>query len=284
MQQDVRIVEFRDHLVGVGDEVRRQVAAIELHAFDDFQLGLERLGFLDRDHALIADLLHGLRDEIADFLLAIGGDGADLCNFLGALHLLGALLEVSNRSRCRKVDAALQVHRVHAGGNGLGAFAHDGLGQHGGGGGAVTGFVIGARGNFANHLRAHVLELVFQFDFLGDRHTVLRGARGAEGLVDHDVAALRAQRHLHGIGQRVDALEHLFTGVGTEFDFFSHGIPLPLLSRTALGEKRREPGIGWFRVNGKRSEKKPRRRGSLSRSLTSCPSCLRSRRECRSLS
>ena len=41
------------------------------------------------------------------------------------------------------VDAALEIHRVHAGGDVLHAFADDRLGQHGGGGGAVTGDVGG---------------------------------------------------------------------------------------------------------------------------------------------
>jgi len=42
--------------------------------------------------------------------------------------------------------------------NCLHAFAEDGLGQNGGGGGAVTRDVAGLAGDFANHLRAHVLE------------------------------------------------------------------------------------------------------------------------------
>ena len=46
------------------------------------------------------------------------------------------------------VDAALEVHGVHAGGHVLHAFAHDGLGQHGGGGGAVTGVVAGLGSHF----------------------------------------------------------------------------------------------------------------------------------------
>src|ERR1700681_4332061 len=50
------------------------LAAIELHAFDGLELELERLRFLDRDHALIADLLHRLGDLLADHRLAIGGD------------------------------------------------------------------------------------------------------------------------------------------------------------------------------------------------------------------
>ena len=41
VDQDVGIVHFDAHLVGVGDEVRRDVAAVELHAFDDLEFGLE---------------------------------------------------------------------------------------------------------------------------------------------------------------------------------------------------------------------------------------------------
>ena len=44
-----------------------------------------------------------------------------------------------------QVDAALEVHRVHAGGDRLGAFAHDRLGEHGRRGGAVAGDVGGLR-------------------------------------------------------------------------------------------------------------------------------------------
>ena len=69
-------------------------------------------------------------------------------------------------------------------------------------------------GDFADHLRAHVLELVFELDFLGDGHAVLGDARGAEGLVDDDVAALRAERHLHRVGEDVDAAQHAVAGVG----------------------------------------------------------------------
>ena len=42
VEEDVGILELGDHLLGVGDEVGREVAAVELHAFDDLELGLER--------------------------------------------------------------------------------------------------------------------------------------------------------------------------------------------------------------------------------------------------
>jgi hypothetical protein len=106
------------------------------------------------------------------------------------------------------VDAALEIHRVHAGRNRLGAFADDRLGENGRGGGAVAGRVVGLGGHFAHHLGAHVLELVLELDLLGDRHAVLGRARRAERLLDDDVAALGTERHLHGVGENVDAAQH----------------------------------------------------------------------------
>ena len=221
VQEDVGIFELSNHLVGVGDEVGRQVAAVELHAFDDFELGLGGLGFLDGDDALVADLLHRLGDHLADFGVAIGRDGADLGDFFRGLDLLGVLVEVVDDFGDGQVDAALQVHRVHAGSNRLVAFADDRLGQNGRGGGAVAGDVVGLRGDFADHLGAHVLELVFEFDFLGDGDAVLGDARRAERLVDDDVAALGAERHLHGVGEDVDAAQHALAGIAGEFYVFS---------------------------------------------------------------
>ena len=82
INQDIRVFHLDPHLFGIGDEVRRDVAAVELHALDHFELGLERLGFLDRDHALVADLLHGVGKKAPDLRIAVGRNGADLCNLL----------------------------------------------------------------------------------------------------------------------------------------------------------------------------------------------------------
>jgi hypothetical protein len=67
----------------------------------------------------------------------------------------------------------------------------DGLGQRGGGGGAVAGLVAGAARDFANHLRTHVVELVL--DLLGDGDAVLDDPRRAPGLEKEHVAALGAE-------------------------------------------------------------------------------------------
>ena len=47
---------------------------------------------------------------------------------------------------------------------------------------------------------------------------VVRGA--PKRLLEHDVAALGAQRHLDGVGENVDAAQHALAGFAGEFDVF----------------------------------------------------------------
>src|SRR5579871_488609 len=125
-------------------------------------------------------------------------------------------------------NAALQVHRIHAGGDALHAFAHDGLGKHRSGGGAIASDIVSFGGDFANHLRAHVLELVGKLDFFGDSDAVFGGARGAEGFLNHHIAAFGPERDADGVGEDVDAAQHFFAGVGGELNVLGcHGSAFP---------------------------------------------------------
>ena len=92
-------------------------------------------------------------------------------------------LQVLDHRLDRQVDAALEVHRVHAGGHRLRTLADDGGGQDGGRRGAVAGDVAGLGRHLAHHLRAHVLELVGELDLLGHGDTVLGDPGCAEALV-----------------------------------------------------------------------------------------------------
>ena len=103
------------------------------------------------------------------------------------------------------VDAAADGHRIAAGGDVAGAFLEDRPGQHGGRRGAVAGDVGGLRGDLVDQLGAHVLEAVFELDFLADGHAVLGDGRAAERLVDDHVAAGRAHGDGDGVGQLLDA-------------------------------------------------------------------------------
>ena len=130
VDEDVGVLELDPHLVGVGDEVGGNVAAVELHALDHVQLGLEGLGLLDGDDTVIADLLHGLGDHGADLLVAIGGDGADLGYLLARGDLLGLGAQLADHGTHSEIDAALQVHRVGAGSDRLGALFNDRLSEN----------------------------------------------------------------------------------------------------------------------------------------------------------
>src|SRR3546814_200302 len=187
--QDIWIFQNRDLLVGVVDEVGRQVAAVELHAFDDVQFVVERLAVFNGDHAFFADLVHGVGDDFANRGIAVGRNGANLGDFLAGGARLGQRLQFFNSDCNSLVDAAFQVHGVDAYGNVLQAFFNDGLGQAGSRRGAVASVVGSLGSNFLDQLSADVFEFVFEFDFFGNRNTVFSNGRGAERAVEHHVAA-----------------------------------------------------------------------------------------------
>jgi hypothetical protein len=193
---------------------------------------------LDGDHAFLADLLHGLGDLLANLRVAIGGDGADLGDFRVVGDRLGPRLQILDHANDGHVDAALQVHGVHARRNRLHAFANDRLGEDRRGRRAIAGVVMGPGGHGAQQLCAHILELVLQFDLLGDRNTVLGDARRAIAFVDEHVAAFRPQGDADGVGENINAAGNALTGVAGEFDVLG-------------GHKRASlySGCAWYRAN-----------------------------------
>ena len=126
------------------------------------------------------------------------------------------------------VDAALEGHGVGTGGDVLHAFAEDGLGENGGGSGAVAGDVAGLAGDFLHHLGAHVLHGVLQLNFLGDGDAVLGNERGTEFLVDDDVAALGAEGDFHCVGENVDAAQNGLAGLFAVDDLLCHFSKSPI--------------------------------------------------------
>src|SRR5207344_3454677 len=137
--QDVGVFHLHQTLVAVGDEMRGDVTAIELDAGDDVELGLERRALLDGDVPGGADLLHRFGDVAADLGVAVGRYGADLRDLGIGGDGLGGLLQLANDGFHRAIDAALQIHRVHAGGDRLGAVPRDRVREHDRCGGAVAG-------------------------------------------------------------------------------------------------------------------------------------------------
>ena len=228
VEQDVRIVEHRFLALRVGDEVRRQVALVELHALGELELGAEGVALLDRDHAVLADLVDGVGDDLAD--RRVGGrdrgDGGDVGL---VVDVLGLLLDRLDRRGDGLLDALLQAHRVGAGGDVAHAVGDHRLGEHGGGGGAVTGDVVGLGGDFLHQLGAHVLEGVVELDLLGDGHAVVGDGRGAELLVEHDVAAAGPEGDLDRVGELVHPRFEGATSFVVELQLLCHGVSGSLL-------------------------------------------------------
>ena len=120
------------------------------------------------------------------------------------------------------LDALLQDHRVGAGRDVAQTLADHGPGEHRRGRGAVTGDVVGLLGDFLDELGADLLERVFEVDLLGDRHTVVGDRGRAPLLLEHDVAALRAERHAHCVGELVHARLERTAGVLVIGDLLRH--------------------------------------------------------------
>jgi hypothetical protein len=200
----------------------RTGTAVELHAFDDFEVGRQALAFFDSDDAVLADLVHRVGDDFADGLVAVGGDGADLGDGFLLVAGDGGFLELLRDVDDGLVHAALHLERADAGDDGLEAFVVDGLSHDRRGGGAVTGDVRGLRSDFADHAGAHVLELVSEFDFAGDGDAVLRDGRRSEGLFEDDVAPLGAEGDADGAGELRDAATHRFLGFLVKGNHLGH--------------------------------------------------------------
>src|SRR2546426_593468 len=91
-----------------------------------------------------------------------------------------------------------------------------------GDGTTTAGNVAGLGSDFLHHLRAHVLERIFQFDFFGNGDAVFGDRRRSEFLVDDDIAALRAKRNLDCISQQIHATQNGLPGIFAVDNLFCH--------------------------------------------------------------
>ena len=105
--EDVGVLEHDLHPLGVGHEVGREVAAVELHALDHLERRLGRLALLDGDDAFLADLLHRLGEDRCRWSSSPLALMVPTCAIsFGSLVGLAQLLEARRRSprrpcRCR---------------------------------------------------------------------------------------------------------------------------------------------------------------------------------------
>ena len=131
-------------------------------------------------------------------------------------------------------DAALQQHRVGAGGHILQAFADDRLRQNGCGGGAIAGDVVGLGCRFLQQLGAHVFVRIFQFDLFGDGDAIMGHGRRAEFLVERDVSPFGSQSRGDSICDFINAALQLAASIFLEYELLCHGFLLIMVGLTWL--------------------------------------------------
>ena len=161
-------------------------------------MGVHGLGFVYSDNAFGPTLVHRVGDQAADFFIP-GRDGSNLGFGSFGHNLLGGFLQCFHYCVNSRFDTFFQDHGVGAGHYVLHTFADHGLGQQGGGGGTVAGYVVGLGGNFFHQLGAHVFKGVFQFNITGDGHAVIDDGGGTKFLFQYYVAAFRSQGNFYSI-------------------------------------------------------------------------------------
>mmetsp|Transcript_2692 Transcript_2692/g.7266 ORF Transcript_2692/g.7266 Transcript_2692/m.7266 type:complete len:512 (-) Transcript_2692:54-1589(-) len=242
-EQDEGILQLNSLSLGIRDEVRRNVPAVQLHTLHDLQLVLQGLAVLHCDGAVLADLLEGAGDQAADGLVAVGRDGGDALDALRRIDHDGLRGEILQHDLDCCVHAPLNVHRVHAGGHGLAALAEDGAREDRGGRGAVARDVVRPAGDLLDQLRPHVDHgRRLQVNGLRNGDAVFGHLRGAIGLLDDDVPALRAHGNGHGIGQAVATLKHQGPGLTAMPDVLGRGEAAGGDSREGCGAAAEGPG------------------------------------------
>ena len=211
-EQHVRVFEHGLHLFRVGDEIVGNEPPVEAHALDDFEGGLGRFRFLDGDDAVVAHLLHGLGDELADDGVIVGGDGGDLRLFLSGLHRAGHGAQGVRGGRRGPVQAALQIDGAGPGDDVAHAVGEDRVRQDSRRAGSVADGFACLFSRLPQHPGAEIFFRVLQLQFLGDGHAVVADERGAPFLFDQHRFGTGAQRDADGVGKLRGAAQDLVAG------------------------------------------------------------------------
>ena len=129
--------------------------------------------------------------QVADRGIVVGRNRTDVCDFLLVFDRASHLNQMLGGRGNRLVDAATDRGRIAAGNDVSQTFFEDRSSQHGRGRRSVASQVARFLCDFDDQLRTHVLESVFQFDFLGHRYAVFGDRWAAERFVDDHVATGR---------------------------------------------------------------------------------------------
>merc|ERR1719234_2152528 len=229
------VLVFHLSALGAVDEVRRDVAAVKLHALNDVHLIVQSLAVLHSDDALLANLGHCLSNQVANSSVSVGRDSCNLCNFFGGGNRLGQAFQVVADRLHSNHKASPDLNWVGAVGNVVKTLACNCPCQNRGSCCSVASFLVGFVGNILDKFGSDVLKLVLQFDCLGHSNAVLGDFWAAPGRFNYNVPTLGAHSHRNSIGQDIHSFQH----------FCSHLSSTPdILGKAPVGEGSKMCGGG----------------------------------------
>ena len=152
------------HAVRIGDEVRREIAFVPLHAFHVLSVyAVHASGLFDHDDGIPAEGLNDLTDEGAHVLVQTHHAGEPL-DLLAGIQCLCERAYLVKHYLSRAFDAFTQRHRIVAYRHRFVRLVEDRLSDHRGCGGAVAGLLADVPRQVANEHGAHVFKAVRQLD------------------------------------------------------------------------------------------------------------------------
>ena len=146
-EEDAAVFEFALLRLGVGDKIGGDESAVEAHAIDNIELVLHRFAVLDGDDARLADAIHGVRDEVSDVLVVVGGDARDLLDLLLRVDLARHGVKLSLDVVDGVLDTPVEIHGVHASSDALASFSKYRAREDGGCGGPISCNIVGLVGD-----------------------------------------------------------------------------------------------------------------------------------------
>ena len=92
MDENVRLIHFGFHRLGVRYEIGTDISAVELHTLYNIDGCIHTFGFADSDDTIFGNLAHSVGNEFADFGIIISRNGGYLLNLVEVVTYLFALL------------------------------------------------------------------------------------------------------------------------------------------------------------------------------------------------
>ena len=156
-------------------------------------------------------------------MVVVRGDSSDVLDFLLSFDWDCLLFKTFYYFLHSCLNAAAEVHWVHARSDRFAAFFEDGASEDSRGGGAVTSHIVNFTSDLFDEGGANVVVAVGELDIFRDGHTVFSNLGSTESAIKHNVATTRSKRNLNRVSKAVTPFKHKSASLSTKLDILSEG-------------------------------------------------------------